>query len=858
MEVDEALISAQSSDYNTRKNSENFLEKLEIKDTREFFLKLSSVLAKETCEENIRRLAGIVLKNRLEIKEKKNENYFSYKWLNSIDINSREKIKQAVFNVFKSSSNVARRTAAQVTAKITSIELSTGEKNEILSIFTTFLENNKLEINFYRAIIETVEFICQEIGSNNFPEQIFKKYSIQIIKILLISINEIEEIYDEIKIIALNGLISITNYIDEIFKENLYKDFILKSVLNQIKNNNISIRAVSFETLEKIAQNYYHLLDNYMLFFFQLTIQTIEKDNDLVILQAIEFWATIANEEFEMNMDEYQALNEGRFFKPYSQNYILKVSSCLTGLLLNCIKLKNKEEYVEEWNCYNAAGACLNIMSQVSPREVIYSVIWFIDKNIVQKNFQCNVENITLAFIAIFDGIGSKILYTYVRKMLLYWLSNMENNFTEVYDILSLSIGKISHISPCMIRHFLDRIIQSLIINITNRKITYNPCWCLNEILQPFGREGIVDWCFSGIFFIILKKILHNSYDNRITNELFEIISSLIINSSIRNETFVYIILPYLLSNLTTSFSSKNDKIFDIRETQSYLCRIIGCAIQKYGKKINIIFMEKIVDILCQITFELENNSDFFLKEEILSCIGAIVQSNKIKSLFKIKKWIEFLIYCIESTENIEISILAIGVMGDICRTIKKEIYLFIEKIIDVMINKLNQDNTEQKIKPTVITCIGDIALTHALSLKHFNVIIKSFKKIILIQEKLLLEKNSEDLEISLKIRESIFEGVTSVIQGIQNYNQYLNRTSSFENLKWIADFIYDTLCKDRLMIIIKTCVGLIGDLGLSSHRLKCLFKKECWVFQLLNESKFNKDEKIRIIGMWAFDSIYN
>ena len=65
-------------------------------------------------------------------------------------------------------------------------------------------------------------------------------------------------------------------------------------------------------------------------------------------------------------------------------------------------------------------------------------------------------------------------------------------------------------------------------------------------------------------------------------------------------------------------------------------------------------------------------------------------------------------------------------------------------------------------------------------------------------------------------------------------------------------------MCKDRILIILKNCIGLIGDLCLCSHRIKFLFKKECWIFQLLNESKNNRDEKIRIIGIWAYDSIYN
>ena len=196
--------------------------------------------------------------------------------------------------------------------------------------------------------------------------------------------------------------------------------------------------------------------------------------------------------------------------------------------------------------------------------------------------------------------------------------------------------------------------------------------------------------------------------------------------------------------------------------------------------------------------------------------------------------------------------------MGDLCRTIKKEIKPFVEKIIDVMVNKLNKNSTDKKIKPAIITCIGDIALTHEFTSKYFNVIVESFKKIIISQQLFYLEKDNESLEINLKIKEAVLEGITGAIQCFQDCNEYLIKKNLFEKLKWISDYIYDTICKDRLFIIVKTSIGLIGDLSLSSYQIKQLFQKECWVFQLLSESKNNTEDKIKMIGIWAFDSIYN
>jgi importin subunit beta-1 len=778
-ELDQALLFAQSSDPILRKKAEFYLKELENKNIEEFFIKLCNIFKQESYDNHIRRLAGLVLKNRLEIKEKNNKEGYSFKWLNFVDKNLRNNIKESIWNVFRSSSVFARRTASQIMAKIITIELSVEEQSNILLIFTDFIENGRLEISTYHSILETIEFVCQETGSYIFSENTFKNYSFQIIKLLLTAINEIEEKYDDVKIAALNGLLSIINFVENILRDKMYGDFIIKSVCFQMNSLNTSIRAVSFETMDKIAQNYYFWLDDYIFFLFNLTLFTIENDNDSVILQAIELWTTIANQEFEMNMEEYQALYEGRFFLSQSKNYILKASSSLSNLLLNCIHTKNNQESFEEWNCCNAAGACLNIMSQVSPKEIIHPVILFIDKNLSNNNFYINIESSTLAFISVFDGIGAKVLYSYARKMLLFWLINIADSTTVVYNIVSLTIGKISHNFPCIIRYFLDRIIQIFLINMAEKELFYNSYWCLNEFLQSFGKEGIIDWCFERIYSIVLKKNTFKSYKNKIANELFEIISSLIINSSIRNEPFIYAFLPYLLSNLYTNNINK--------EIQSYLCKILGCAIQKYGKKINSLFLDKIVDALSYITFNLQSNeSEYYLEEEVLVCIGALVQTNKIKNSFNIKNWINFLFKSVENSEDNDISYLAIGVIGDICRTVEKEIKPFIGNIINILINKLQKSDTEKKIKPSIINCISDITLNHKFNLKKSSMLIETFKKIVNISQKTQFEEDSENFEINLRIKESILESITGIIQFYEDQDDYYLKIRFFEKSKWI------------------------------------------------------------------------
>nr|UXY87347.1 importin beta-1 SU [Cryptomonas sp.] len=859
MDVKNVLICAQNPDDNVRKWAEFYLGESEKKNIEEFFVNLSNILSGENNEPEIRRLAGLILKNRLEAKEMDENSFLFYKWFSSVKKLVRENIKTLILSVFKSPSKIARRTASQVLAKITSIELVNGESNNILEISPKLLENNKQDTNFYHAIIETVEFICQETGSDKFPDQIFKKCSLQITKIFLQAINETNHVPSDIKIAALNGLLSSIEFLEDILKEQSYRDFIIRSVCDQIKNTDISIRALSFETLDKMAQNYYYLLEEYVSILFELTIETISNDNDLVVLQVIEFWSTIADEEFQLNMDVYQALNEGRFISFYSRNYISKTSSYLPDLLLNCIKTKNETERVDEWNCCSAAGACLNIMSQASPREVIYPVIFFIDKNISNKILNIDIECITLAFIAIFDGIGSKVLYGYVRKMVEFWLIYFEKSTNSVRYIINLTVGKISHYFPCMIRHFLDRILQTILCNYINKPIVHNPYWCLNEMLQSFSREGILDWCFEYTISIIINKILSKSQDNNITNELLELFSSLIINSSIRSRPFIFVVLPFFLSNFNTSVIKKeNIFLTDNNEAQKYLCRILGYFMQKYGEKVNPLLIEKMIRLLSQIIFEQGDNiTNCSLEEEILACIGAIVQLHRNEFSLKVKEWVNFLLKCIDNIENVQNCSLAVGVIGDICRTVENEIKPYIDKIIDSLISNLRKNNLDGRLKPSLITCLGDIMLIYGFKSKHFNNLIDLFKKTVITSKEPNFDKNIEILEINFKINESILECISGIIQGCQDQKNVSLIDKFYEKLKWIINHIYNTISSDRMFKIVKICIGLIGDLSLSFDSIKKVFQKEVWVYQLLHECKNNRESKLKNLGSWTFESVF-
>jgi hypothetical protein len=76
---------------------------------------------------------------------------------------------------------------------------------------------------------------------------------------------------------------------------------------------NPKIRQASWECLACIASGYYDKLPAYMQDIFSLTQRTVNGDEEDVVLQALEFWCTVAEEELDRD-----GVSPGRARLPYA------------------------------------------------------------------------------------------------------------------------------------------------------------------------------------------------------------------------------------------------------------------------------------------------------------------------------------------------------------------------------------------------------------------------------------------------------------------------------------------------------------------------------------------------------------
>jgi importin subunit beta-1 len=109
------LTATQSADAGARQAAEEQLKNAQESNLAGFLTGLASELANEQKPPEVRRLAGLILKNALDARDETRKADLQQKWL-AVDAGTRAGIKQQVWNTLGSPTPEIRHTGAQAVA----------------------------------------------------------------------------------------------------------------------------------------------------------------------------------------------------------------------------------------------------------------------------------------------------------------------------------------------------------------------------------------------------------------------------------------------------------------------------------------------------------------------------------------------------------------------------------------------------------------------------------------------------------------------------------------------------------------------------------------------------------------------
>jgi importin subunit beta-1 len=844
-QLTQILINATSSDQSLRSMSEKILGEADKQNPGLFLQVLCVELASEEKPPQTRTLAGLILKNALTAKDETRKVQLIQKWL-SLESGIKSQIKAGISKTLASPQIEARRTAAQVIAKIAHIELP---RNLWPDLIQNLLQNMQTNEDYLKqATLEALGYICEEIEAD--------VLKLQANEILTAVCKGIKDPNNEIKVAGLASLNNALEFVKGNFEKEVERNYIMQVVCDSTVCPEVRVRVASLESLVRIADLYYDKIAPYMQRIFNITLEAIKKDEEPVALQAVEFWSTLCDEEIYLAEEAEEALEQKIQPSRQSQNFIRGAMKYLIPLLTETLTRQEDEPEEDTWNVAMAAGTCLSLVSMTVGDEVVGLVMPFVQNYINNPNWKFR-EAATLAFGAILEG-PKGYLSQLITAAIPTLLEHMSDPIVYVKDTTAWTIGRVCQLHPSALSGCLPQVIQVLVSSLQDTpRVAANVCWAIHNIALAYEDDQQKPTSALSPFFSVLIEQLvrttlrEDSDESNLRTSAYEAIN-VIINSGAKDTySTVNAVIPVFVEHFEKTFSmqiiSQDDKE-NQNEIQSLLCGVLQIIIQKLGEGIKG-WSDRMMSLFLQVF----NSKNASLHEESLMAVGAI--ANAVESEFEkyMAAFKPFLIQGLSNYEEHTVCSVSVGVVGDISRAINIKILPYCDEIVTILLQDLQNPLLHRNVKPPILSCFGDIGMAIGGEfVKYLNVVMTMLQQA---SSTTTVNTSDSDLvEYINQLREGIFEAYTGIIQGLRsdncadNFLPFVNQVLSF------ITFVFTD--NTRTELVSKGGLGVIGDLA---HALGPKVKQQLLqasVKNIISECLNSENQQTQEIAKWVKDTI--
>jgi len=770
------------------------------------------------------------------------------RWM-AMDANVRQQIKQAGLQTLGTTERIVADAAAQVVAEIARIELPANTWPDLIQI----LLNNMNSDAFKHATLQTLGYICEEIN----PE-VLKAHSDQILTAICKGIRETN---NDTKVAGCIALYNALEFARPNMEREAERNFLMQVMCDGAANAEVGVRQASLECLVRVAELYYDRLVAYMQKLFNITLETIKKDAEGPALQAIEFWATVADEEQALLADAQEAA-ELSLPPParLCQNFIRGALKYLVPILLETLTKQEDEPEEDAWNPAMAAGTCLAAVAQTVGDEVVPHVIPFVVGNInSEANWKLR-EASTLAFGAILEGPEASLsgLITQAMPVL---LAHMKDPNEYVKDTTAWTIGRVCQLHPETV--LTPATIQTMIETLGNGmldtpRVAANSCWALHNIFEAYQDENDNPTSPLSRFFPVLLDALIKVSDRSDADEqnlrvsAYEATSSLLQSAAQDCLPLALQALPAFIDRFENTFKMNvlsNDDRYEQAEMQSLVCGVLQVITQRLGAQV-----KPAADRLMQNYLQVFSQKTASVQEEALMAIGALANSVEADFEKYMPHLRPFLTQSLKAYEEYEVCKVAVGVVGDICRALGPKVLPYCDEIVSLLLQDLQNNKLHRTVKPPILSCFGDIALAIGGEfVKYLQIVMH-----MLHQASATSIKDNSDADLVdylNQLREGVFEAYTGIIQGLRSDNQADPGLLPFvQHIVGFVGFVQQDV--NRSDAVTRGAIGVLGDLA---HALGAKVRQQLqqgFVRQMISDGLKSDQQQTVDVASWAKDIV--
>lgn len=559
-------------------------------------------------------------------------------------------------------------------------------------------------------------------------------------------------------VIALNNSLIFTS---QNFENPNERNAIMQAICEATQSKVIAIREKAFECASTVATNYYDKLQAYVEALFQLTINAIRTDEARVGMQAIEFWNAVCDEELNVvdDIENEIAKPEGYF------RLIEHASPLLTPLLLECMtKQEENNDDDDAWDIAMAAATLLEAIARLVGDNIVELVLPFVTQNISNTSWRLK-EAAIMAFGMILDGPSSTKISPLVTQATPILIGCLRDPKPLVRDTSAWTIGKICELhSNALVSELIPPMVEGLsaAMDDINHKVIHNACFAVHNLAQACeeSRDQPTN-ILSHFMPLLLQKLLHITTrgdvdSDNVRSQAFEAINMMVANSAKDMNQIVLQLLTEALNRLEHSFAIATQ---DRMNVQSSLCSLIGEAVKKLTEEEVGQYADRIMQLVIQV---LGTKGSIALEDGFL-VVGFLTEKLGKNIARYLVYLLPHLMAGLKNIEEYQVCTCAVGVVGDLCRALGRNILTHCDDIMKCLLELLHSEVLHRSVKPHVISLFADIALAIEGDFERYTQIVLGILKQ---AGELNITGDDEDLiEYINTLRNSILEAYTGILQ---------------------------------------------------------------------------------------------
>ncbi|TPX51644.1 hypothetical protein SeMB42_g00078 [Synchytrium endobioticum] len=839
-----------SADTTVREQATKQLETLARDNFPLYMGLLAAELSNEQAIWTTRTSAGLALKNALTAKDETVLQELIQRWV-AIDAERKNTIRTATVNALGSPELRAAHTAAQAVAAIAAVDLPRQEWQDLVQ---TLLNNVTIgdSKTLKQATLQAIGFICDVI-----EPKVLAAQANPILTAVVQGARK-EETSQEVRLAAVQALTNSLEFVRENFEREGERNIIMQVVCEATQSPDANVQVAAFQCLVRIMGLYYDKMGPYMTrALFGLTVLAMKSGNHGIVLQAVEFWSTVCEEELEIAAEAQEAADAGEQPTRENQNFARNAVGELAPILLWLMTKKEEDDDEDEWNESMAAAACLALLANCVEDTIVQPVIAFVQQHIRTTDWRYR-EAAVMAFGSILEGPNGTLLTPLVTQALPFLIEMMKDPIVQVKDSTAWALGRICELQPDAIRqetHLFD-LVAAITSGLTDSlRVSKNCCWCLMNLSEQMDEDPIPETYPLSPFFVGVVTTLMDVADKSAELELrasaYEAISSMV--SHCAKDCFAPV------SKLTTAVLDKLDQTVQMQsqlvgpddkmqhhELQANLCCLLTSIVRRLGCDIRPV-SDRIMALLLTIMDRSSKSST--VREDAFLTVGAVTAAVEGDFIRYMDAFKTYLWAALQNHEEYQMCSIAVGLVGDVCRALGEQVFPYCDTTMSLLLQNLQSRTLHRDVKPAIFGCFGDIALAVGPKCEAYLPIV-----MMVLQQasQTRIESDSYDMiDYANQLREGILEAYVGITQGL--------KASRIDLLSPSVQHIFGFLqiCaqdEERTEALTRCVIGLLGDLAdaFPAGSLKPLLQAE-WVEQLLKSVKQSRaSAATKEVAKWA------